>query len=329
MEEKATHRFNNWEYNYYPNRAVEMRYEVIPKEEKELPEILCKYYSLTNYNIEALEQSYLFASPPLELNDPFDCMNLLINTNNVSDDFIIDFYRSFYPMEQIFDQFTELKFNLNRNLFVFLYQRYGIISLTPDFISPQMWAYYASSHHGFVVKFKGDSLTNENILGPFPINYSENWEPIDINKGNALSFLYHSNIKDLKWEHEREWRFIGIGENMSYPRYNESDKAIDNRKFNYDYSTIDEIVLGFKFIDRLVKRNRIGNTMIIDFSEDVRYNKEKRRVIEFISKNNIKVSWCTVNEEVNTFEFKTVPIRIRKKDEYRYYWEELLEQVQI
>lgn len=327
MEEKITHKFNNWEYNYFPNRVIEKRYEVIPQEEKEFPEILCKYYSLSNYNIEAIEQSYLFASAQQSLNDPFDCMNVLIDTNKVSDEFIIRFYQNFLSNEQIHKEFNDLKDHFNRNLFKYLYQHYGIVSLTPDYINLQMWAYYASSHHGVVVKFKSDGLKIPNFIGPFPLNYSDEWEPIDINKGNALSFLYHSNIKSTNWEHENEWRILGIGDNMSYPRYKENETTINNRKFKYDISAIDEIVLGFKFIDRLVKKNRVGNTMIIDFSENVPYNEEKRRIIEFISKNNVKVSWCTLKERINTFELTTIPIRIRKKDEFRYFWEEELKHV--
>lgn len=322
MMKKITHEFNKWVYNYYPERELKKKYEVIASEVMDIPKSLCKYYSLSNYNIEALEQSYLFASASLSLNDPFDCMNLLIDTSKVSDEFIIGFYKHFLPSEEIFNKFQELKLELNRNLFAYLYQHYGVVSLTPDFKNLQMWAYYASSHHGFLVKFKSEGLEISNLLGPFPVNYTMSWESIDFNKGNALSFLYHSNIKHSKWEHEREWRLIGIGDNMSYPRYHETEESINNRKFKYDINVIDEIILGFYFIDRLVKTNRIGNTMIIDFSEDVPYNEEKRRIIEFISRNRIKVSWCTLKERVNTFELTTVPIRIRKKDEHRFIWEE-------
>lgn len=178
-----------------------------------------------------------------------------------------------------------------------------------------MWAHYSSANHGFAIKFKHE-LFHEKILGPFPLNYQTEWEPIAL-KSPMLAFLYLTNIKSNVWNYEDEWRFIGTGTNMSTPRFKEEKKFKDNRKFPYDKNAIEEIILGNMFVDRINKYSENGN-LVLAFTPDVHYGKEKFDLLHFIVDNNIKTSRIVLKQGSYTFELDTSPVEIQKIDNYSF-----------
>ena len=70
---------DGWEYKFYEDEG-KIKACVIPPEALKLviPKTLFKYYELNCNNVDALKNSYLYASEPSQLNDPFDCHPNLI-----------------------------------------------------------------------------------------------------------------------------------------------------------------------------------------------------------------------------------------------------------
>ena len=99
-----------------------------------------------------------------------------------------------------------------------------------------MWSYYAQNS-GFVIKFK-TVLLPKQFYGPFPINYSDKWNKIDLTdneKIDSLCALYQTNIKNIRWLHEDEWRYLTFKKDGKYHPYcGNSNYETNGRKFSYD-----------------------------------------------------------------------------------------------
>src|SRR5690606_22336459 len=65
--EKEEYEFNGFRYLSNSN---EPKLDIVHNKNK--PEYICKYYSISKYSVEALLNGYLYASHPFELNDIFD-----------------------------------------------------------------------------------------------------------------------------------------------------------------------------------------------------------------------------------------------------------------
>jgi len=310
---KATYEFQGWKYVHEPKEELKDSISIIPAIEKPLPEFLYKFYSITPYSLDALTNNYLYASHPAELNDKFDCFKGMIDFDSATDQTIKDFLININIKQEINEITAELK-KLFKDLFSFaMYSGFGVISLTSKILNPLMWAHYSSSNHGFVVKFN-HKYFHEKVLGPFPINYQKKWEKVTVNTP-LLAFLYLTNIKNIIWEYEDEWRFIGSGHNMSFPRYREDKELIDNRKFNYKKEAIEEIILGNMFLDRINKYNCNGN-LVLALTPDVNKGEEKFKLLNYIVENDIKTSRIVLKE--GTFDLDTNPVEIQKIDNYSF-----------
>jgi hypothetical protein len=131
--------------------------------------------------------------------------------------------------------------------------------MTESEVDPLMWSHY-TSHKGFVVKYAIDKIP-ENFLGPFPINYIDDYETFN-QKETFLRFLIASNIKYKKhWESEKEWRFLlSSPTGMKLPKFLQNkllkkDQSKFPRFFSYsNYFSIKEVILGYKlFLNEKVK----------------------------------------------------------------------------
>lgn len=265
---------NGWTYSFDPNEPVNKRLKVIPKEGTLTPEYLYKYYSLSHLNIDAVKKNYLYASGRFEINDEFDCMEQFIDMKTVSDQFIVDFYLQFEHVEQeIRDDIDSFRVSLPLHKAIDYYGGYGVVSLCDNIDSPTMWAHYARNE-GFAIKFNLNHF-HEKMLGPYPVNYKENWYPLKLEEvGESLAFLYMTNIKSIHWQYEKEWRYIATGRNMSFPRFRDDEQYVNNRKFEYSLEAIEEIILGIRFIHGI---NKYGNenTLILANTPDLTNGKEK------------------------------------------------------
>lgn len=324
MNELYTHKFKGWTYIHKPQEELKDSISIIPAKEKSIPEHLYKFYSLNPYNLDALKNNYLYASHPAELNDKFDCFKGMIDYNSASDELIKFYLQIFHSEEEIKENFDELKELFQDAFPVSLFSGIGVISLTTKISNPLMWAHYASANHGFTVKFN-HKYFHEKVLGPFPINYQKNWEPISL-KNLMIAFLYITNIKAKAWKYEDEWRFIGSGKNMSIPGYKEDKEFIDNRKFPYQKDAIEEIILGNMFTDRMEKYfdHKYG-TVVLALTPNVAYIDQKAQVLEFIADNSIKASNIYLDRENQTFALKQIGITLKKIDKYTYLMDEAKE----
>lgn len=272
MENFDKFEFNNFKYliNYSSERNLA---EITHN--KGTPDFLYKFYSVSQYSIEALTESYLYASHPIELNDILDSSPLLVYTSRPID---LKYYKHFYG-ESIFETEDELikyweedvdkkqcqgylnhAYNMAFNLM-------GIISLTAKENNTLMWPHY-TQEKGFQIKFKSQNIIKSiteklkeddgELVGFFPINYVNQLKPIDVSPFRSfhIPFAYASNVKSSEWKYEEEWRIIACKANMGIP-YSKAglniipDHVTDkkNRQIRYDFTDIEEICFGFNFIN--------------------------------------------------------------------------------
>lgn len=314
-------KYKGWKYIVDSSKPLKEGLQIEPPEKRVNPEFLYKYYSLSPYNIDALQNLYLYASHPYELNDKFDCLEYLIDLDSVEDDVIKSYFEKYdHTLKEIEDKIDYFREQFKIAFPISLFSSFGVISLTRNILNPLMWAHYASSNHGFAVKYN-PKFFHEKVIGPFPINYQSEWLPIAF-KVPILAFLYQTNIKSDVWKHEDEWRFIGAGKDMSTPRFMEQKEFVDNRKFSYRKEAVEEIILGNMFLDRINKFGENG-TMVLALTPDAAYGKEKFELLNFIVENNIKTSMIRLKKGSSTFELDTQSVEIHKIDQYSFIMKEV------
>lgn len=324
MRKEYATEYKGWTYIHSPDSPMNKMFQIETNVEIKQPAYLYKYYGLSDYNIDAVEKNYLYASSHLELNDPFDSMNNLVWTKNAPLPYLFQFYEKLgHSKEEIRNNPEEFRNKLQLDFALWLSNAFGILSLTNNPINTQMWAYYASNHHGFAIKFKLDNLP-EKLVGPFPINYQDEWEAIDINIGLPISFLFMTNIKSTTWKHEQEWRYIGVGKEMSIPRYKDDEKYKANRKFNYSLDAIDEIILGWMFRDWMIRESYDDYYKLI-IDEKVKYEKQKLALMNFIVNNNIRTSMIGLKEGSQKFELDIKKYIVEKSEENVFIMKELID----
>lgn len=264
---------------------------------KDKPEVLYKYYPINKNSVDSVINHYLFSPHPSFLNDKYDCSGELINYSNLTlDHFINRFSKELklYPEKKVRECYnSDKRWILERRFadynLIILFMKFGIISLTEDHKNILMWAYY-SQNSGFVIKYKTELLPND-FFGPFPINYCENLEKIDFSKyDKPLCVLYQSNIKQNLWEHEKEWRYLTYNKDGKYHPDNPV-ADIKTRKFFYDLSAVDEIILGYDFFNpkEIEYSLRTAEYDIINLSckKLKGLKKLKRELLEHVVKNSI------------------------------------------
>jgi len=205
--------------------------------------------------------------------------------------------KSRFPKDKIIQLYNSgQKIVLDRTLselsHIRLFTRIGLISLTETYLNPRMWAYY-SQNKGFTLKVK-TGLLPETYLGPFPINYTKNLQMIDILKySTSLCILYQTNIKDCIWKTEKEWRYLTNNSSGNFhPFYDQKD--IKSRYSYYDNNAIQEVILGYSFIDPSEidydKRSQDFDIINLDLQTDKTVMELKLKVLSYITDNNIKCS---------------------------------------
>lgn len=261
------------------------------------PEILYKYYPLNSYSMDAIVNHYLFSPHPFYLNDKYDCSAELIDYSNLP---LKDFINRLVKELGIFSETrvrelyeSDNKWVLERTFaernLIILFMKFGIISLTEDPTNILMWAYY-SQNTGFTIKLRTSFLPSD-FFGPFPINYCEILEKIDFAKYDpSLCVLFQSNTKQNLWDHENEWRYLTYNRDGKYhPIYSGSD--IKTRKFFYNSSAIEEIILGYDFFNpkEIKYELRTPEYDIINLSskKSKGLKKLKRKLLGFMVKNTI------------------------------------------
>lgn len=282
---------------------------------------LYHYYALNTNGVNSLTKSYIYANHPYHFNDPYDCSRDLISYDNckledvleLNDNFFESlFIKRLYESNDSADKVEMAKY-LNFIIFNVVYLKVGIFCLTNNIESIEMWSYY-SNHRGFTLNFDIDKIP-QNFWGPFQINYTEDFKPIDYTIFKRASFIYQSNIKANCWKPENETRLIFFGpEKMKIP-YRDTPNSHD-RKFYYNPSSVKDIVLGQSFFE--IHEYDFGKSTISRAFVTLKTKKKlKRKVLYYIIRNKIPVSMIGLKGS-NEFKLKAFPFKLTQQTCNKY-----------
>lgn len=180
-----------------------------------IPKSIYKYYSLNNYNIDALKKRYFYLSNPKDFNDPFDCsFNLIIEQQKA--------FVSGFPAPSLNDVANK-----------------GISCFSTNGLDPLMWGHYTGAYHGFVIEFQTDlqiirvpELIREKLMR---VIYSQNPNPVS--EKSPFANQFQLVVKLAHWSYENEWRLI----------VDKNDNSMD--KLHYDASSIKSFSFGYQMSD--------------------------------------------------------------------------------
>lgn len=262
-------------------------YHITPDKEIAKPKTFFKYYALSDFSVDALTNMYIYATHPNQFNDPFDCNEKLIKFDSWVDvkrlwDVLFVQFQNDHPNLEEACRESEKAFK------TLLYRNLGLVSLAPVRNNYTMWALY-SQNSGFCVEFDTNQFPFRHF-GPFPINYVDIIPgPIHIGEaGGSLSMLVQTNVKNLWWEYENEWRlYIPSPDGFDMQSFGKGAEQFNkmgdhDRKFKYPISSLKSITLGKSFFDKLT-------TNMISISEvdvvcDPQKNRLENQVLDFLSK---------------------------------------------
>lgn len=259
-------------------------YHIVPKDSVQYPTTFYKYYALTDYNVEALTNMYLYASHPNQLNDPLDCAEDLIIFDNIA--VIQSFWESLYPTVLALCKGNEEAIKeLTRKAYkTYLYMKWGVLSLSANCLDIPMWSAY-TDHNGFCAELDFSNFPYKTV-GPYPINYIDKLESISVNgKSIQLATIMQTNIKNSCWKHEKEWRlllecpadfhmepfgYLATELKKAYPDYHD-------RKFKYPMRCLKSVCLGKDFFNGIY-------SVITDYEKEFETtDKMKNDILSFLA----------------------------------------------
>jgi hypothetical protein len=336
-------KISNWTYNCNNDG-----FSIIPDRIINKPDSFVKYYSLRDYNIEAVKRRLFYFSHPHILNDPFDSCIQFIDLSRLTCCQFISLskknkaliFKGHNLTGSEVEQFVTYYFNKDREQFAneyktffwnFIFKDHGLLSLTAKNNDLLMWSYY-NNNEGFAVEFKNIHFLDKNIFGPFPMNYQEKFETIlpqniEIEKEKLL---YLTNIKSKQWAHEEEWRYILNCPNISIPNYQDDNLEDEKRKVKYHLDCVDSVILGYKFFNTNIsaKAEKDDNKFHYLFNccnNNGVPNQDnlKTDLLDFLIDNNISAKQIKTTDD-NSFGLKAIPIKIGCKSKGKEYLIETL-----
>lgn len=177
--------------------------------ERNRPEFLCKYYSISERNVSAAISRKIFVSSPDLLNDLFDTLFIKIEVDKSH----INIYRAL--MGNVDLEIDEGKFNnsqqyresLRNSLCAIWTSKTGILCTTDDPVNDLMWSHYTNNEE-FLIQFDYNQFPI-NFGEPIPINYLTNEEFSEYKYPNTFLQLYvNSLLKKHEWKYENEYQFL-------------------------------------------------------------------------------------------------------------------------
>lgn len=289
-----------------------------------LPKSFYKYYSLSKYSVEAITQSYVYATHPNQLNDPFDCDEDIIVVDKES---LLSLFGNLmrnetYSMcKNAMPNFTSMALN------AVLYRKYGIFSMTIDPFNELMWSHYSQSD-GFCVELDISKFMFK-YFGAFPVNYVDNLPQVHIPQYSMRMAMYvQSNVKRSAWSYENEWRLIIPNpEGQDMKSYGDMPYSLNfgyehNRHFHYPIEAIKRIILGQSFIENNRVIGHCGHEIMIDLST-VKGNEEARKakveyktaLLDYITDRNVPVS---ILFKEGLLGYNSFEVYIQKEEERKY-----------
>jgi hypothetical protein len=145
------------------------------------PSHLFKYYSLSEFSIDSLQNNYFYLNNPLNFNDPFDCCNNLI-------------------IEKQKDAIDGLPVPFINDA-----PHVGISCFSTNGLNPLMWGHYTNSYVGFVIKFRNNfNFQTDSRIKYYKLNkvvYSDN--PTPATEKLPFSEDYQFMVKLRDWQYEK------------------------------------------------------------------------------------------------------------------------------
>lgn len=324
MKNKNNFILDGWQYNCnFVDSHFE--FEVISPTKTDIPKNLYKFYDLSKNSIDALTNLYIYASHPNQFNDRFDCYEKVVEFDNISDvkclwSNLYDKFCNSYTGEKT--QFLE-SIKAFRTLF---YRKCGILCLTPNKDSEQMWALY-SKNVGFRLGFNINQFPFHHY-GPFPIHYIEQLPKIKTSQcGIHTAALIQTNVKHKSWEYENEWRLlISNPDGFDMKSFGLNADCINrpddhDRKFHYPLSALADVTLGIDFFTDAQLESRLYahnsemtviypkiclQTMLLDFLSEIQ------------KKYFLKVHIILMKED--SYGIEEIPVLVIKLNKYAYHF---------
>ena len=162
----------------------------------------------------------LRATPPTELNDPYECFVRRLHPDrerDLSDEQLVSLLRSICPdhafgSNAIIEARKKYGNKYERELFVRqLSYRYGIVSFSAVPFQPLMWSHYAGGGSGFAVGYDADRL--REALKPMAlrkVQYAKKpvyWDYTATQMFRDLAITIMC-CKSTLWKYEQEWRLF-------------------------------------------------------------------------------------------------------------------------
>lgn len=207
----------------------------------QIPQNLIKYYKADKNGYNVLKESKIWATNPLDFNDPFDCPFQMWNLDTFPfeemKNFLNDFLPEGFPSNSNILKTRQVFFELQ---LIFT----GIYCLNDNLNSDLFWGYY-NNHTGFSIVFNTPVLNSYWGLTPLKVEYGimGNFDKLsllaeDFENFNVFSkILRWTTIKKDEWKHENEWRYV----------FFDIDLGNTNRLRQFPFKAITEFVLGFRF----------------------------------------------------------------------------------
>jgi len=269
-----------YQYNDFTYKIDEFGRWSIKKKNQIEPTSLFKYYSNNKNSIDAFLNSYFFLSHPFHFNDSMDCSDAIIDFSKLTLKQYSAFYKNFLnksilevDLEKRYFEDMKNDFPEIRRTFWGIHSKMtGFLSLSEKPMHPLMWSHY-SKEDGFMIEFDQLKFLNR-LKNPHeersnwwltnfafaPINYVEKLEQIPIFKepewnNPTIPYMYTTNIKQIEWSYENEWRLICFANrnNFGIPYSSISPYPDENgtieRKLYYSKEIINSIVLGKNFFN--------------------------------------------------------------------------------
>tara|TARA_R110001583_G_scaffold10417_2_gene47828 strand:- start:9249 stop:10277 length:1029 start_codon:yes stop_codon:yes gene_type:complete len=253
-------RINNFKYT---------KNAIIAPKSKAIPDVLCKYYSISDNSLNALLNNYLFAPHPMQLNDIKDSKAVLYELKYRPE---LSIYEEF-KCSQLFDGDLKLQ---GKNFKQYFWRTQsvlmGIVSLTTSELNDLMWPHY-TNENGFTITFDTQklisSLKSKNEFKTFtfaPVNYVKQVCQASITPtldNIKAANYYMSNVKNSSWKYEDEWRLFVSADGMQPPykhyyypdfKFTTLEDSLEKRKLYYNpEDCIKRIVWGSEFISTIAE----------------------------------------------------------------------------
>lgn len=324
MSRRNFYKYGEWEYMLDENYNHDVDF---PKEE---PDNLFKYFKNNEDNIDALINGYLFCSHPYHFNDSMDCSNMLWDFSKITEKRYNRFFE-YYSNEKFIKKEVDFEIdkvanfiNIKLQLWNYVTNSSGVISLTEKPLHILMWAHYATEK-GFMVEFdRAEFIWRLGSNNPkirnyvfMPVQYVDELEPIDFFakefESPDVPYLYILNVKRKAWEYENEWRLVCYSEGYGVPNSILTPSSEDilgkvERKVFYDRNTIKAITLGKHFFngDNLIY---LDNSNVFSIKEE----EKQLKFVQFLFDNfNDRLFWCGEYQVGSKFERNRNKIQLEK-----------------